>query len=443
MSARASEPTRSAPFFDHGLFLLHLNRGKEDLRKGLHDDARREFEEARRFRANDPEVLSNLALAMFHLGHLEEAERITRGLLVSHADSVPLLYNLGLILFKAGRSEAREPLERVLALAPGHRKAHLTVGLILQREGRLDEATRHFAAAGSDKKVEVDGDDTITRTARAAASGRTAPGTPAPSVKPESFDDSAARRREPATQPIPHVAAGPAPYEVPLPPPVAPLEPPAPAQTAPVAAVPAVAAPVPSAPVPPAAPAPPVPQPAFSPRPGGLVAADAHRGVLVRRTALTGRSGVAGLVADDRLSGALARFFVRAAGNGSVLLLDPKRALHLVHLRNEFLSADPSRVLGFDAALTYREDPAFEFRRQIALPFVKLFGTGSVAFSASAEPARLEVTPETPLTLSARSLLAYGGDVAVDLVEDADPLADLGGGPVLSVSGSGYVLIEA
>ena len=196
MSTRASEPTRSAPFFDHGLFLLHLNRGKEDLRKGLHDDARREFEEARRFRANDPEVLSNLALAMFHLGHLEEAERITRGLLVSHADSVPLLFNLGLILFKAGRSEAREPLERVLALAPGHRKAHLTVGLILQREGRLDEATKHFAAAGSEKKVEVDGDDTITRTARAAASGRTAPGTPAPSVKPESFDDSAARRRE-------------------------------------------------------------------------------------------------------------------------------------------------------------------------------------------------------------------------------------------------------
>ncbi|MRR13380.1 tetratricopeptide repeat protein, partial [bacterium] len=176
MSTRASEPTRSAPFFDHGLFLLHLNRGKEDLRKGLHDDARREFEEARRFRPNDPEVLSNLALAMFHLGHLEEAERTTRGLLVSHADSVPLLFNLGLILFKAGRSEAREPLERVLALAPGHRKAHLTVGLILQREGRLDEAKRHFTAAGSERKVESEGDDTITRAARAAASTWPSPG---------------------------------------------------------------------------------------------------------------------------------------------------------------------------------------------------------------------------------------------------------------------------
>jgi uncharacterized protein (AIM24 family) len=425
MSSRASEPTRSAPFFDHGLFLLHLNRGKEDLRKGLHDDARREFEEARRFRSNDPEVLSNLALAMFHLGHLEEAERITRGLLVSHADSVPLLFNLGLILFKAGRPEAREPLERVLALAPGHRKAHLTVGLILQREGRLDQANRHFTAAGSDRKVGFDGDDTITRTARAAASGPSVSDAPAPAVKPEAFDDSSARR-EPATQPISPRAEEAS--VAPIPPPVAPLPPPQGREAFAAAGGP--------------------PHPTFQPvaffaRPGGLVAADAKGGVVLRRTALTGRTGVAEMSADESLAGSLDRFFVRAVGQGGVLLLDPRRALHLVHLRNEFISADPARLYGFDSALTYREDPAFEFRRQIALPFLKLFGTGTVAFSAAGEPARVEVTPESPLTLASRSLLAYGGDVAVDLVEDADPLADLGGGPVLSVSGSGYVLIDA
>jgi hypothetical protein len=424
MSARASEPTRNAPFFDQGLFLLHLNRGKDDLRKGLHDDARREFEEARRYRPNDPEVCSNLALATFHLGHLEEAERITRGLLVSHADSVPLLFNLGLILFKAGRPEAREPLERVLALAPGHRKAHLTVGLILQREGRLDEARRHFAAAGSDRKVEADGDDTITRTARAAVLGRSAPGGQAPTVKPETFGDAPALG-EPSTQPIAPVLEPPGREE--LPPPVEPL--PAPPAVRP--APPSQAAP------------PPAPPTAFVARPGGVVAADVRSGILVRRTALTGRTGVAELTPDDSLSGALARYFVRASGTGGVLLLDPRRGVHLVHLRSEFLSADPARLFGFDASLTWREDPAFEFRRQIALPFLKLFGTGCVAFSTATDPARLEVTSDMPLTLSSRSLLAYGGDVAVDLVEDADPLADLGGGPVLSVSGSGYVLIEA
>lgn len=424
MSTRASEPTRNAPFFDHGLFLLHLNRGKEDLRKGLHDDARREFEEARRYRPNDPEVCSNLALATFHLGHLEEAERITRGLLVSHADSVPLLFNLGLILFKAGRPEAREPLERVLALAPGHRKAHLTVGLILQREGRLDDAKRHFAAAGSDRRLETDGDDTITRTARAAALGRATPDAHVPTVKPEAFGD-ALSPQEPSTQPIEPPPEPP--RREALPPPVEPLAAPPAAKFA----HPAQVAPAPA------------PPPAFVARPGGLVAADARGGILVRRTALTGRTGVAEMTPDDSLSGALARYFVRVSGTGGVLLIDPRRGVYLVHLRNEFLSADPARLFGFDGSLTWREDPAFEFRRQIALPFLKLYGTGCVAFSTVADPARLEVTPDTPLTLAARSLLAYGGDLAVDLVEDADPLADFGGGPVLSVSGSGYVLIEA
>ncbi|HMM35923.1 MAG TPA: tetratricopeptide repeat protein [Thermoanaerobaculia bacterium] len=426
MSSRTSEPGRSAPFFDHGLFLLHLNRGKEDLRKGLYDDARREFEEARRFRATDPEVLSNLALAMFHLGHLDDAERITRGLLVSHADSVPLLFNLGLILFKAGRAEAREPLERVLALAPGHRKAHLTVGLLLQREGRLAEANRHFEAAGSERKAGFDGDDTITRTARSAASGPAEPGAFVPSVKPEAFDDSRARR-EPSTQPIQAPQPPPeAPRAAPVPPAVAPVAPPVPART-PVG-------------VPEATPG---PRPTFTPRPGGVVAVDLRDGVLVRRTALAGRTGVAELEADGSLPGALSRFFVRGTGAGGVLLVDPRRSLHLVFLRGEFLSADPARLFGFDARLTYREDPAFEFRRQIALPFLKLFGSGAVAFSVAAEPARLEVSSETPLTLSCRSLLAYGGELTVDLVEDSDPLAELGGGPVVTVSGAGWVLIEA
>ena len=420
MSGRVSEPVRSAPFFDHGLFLLHLNRGKEDLRKGLHDDARREFEEARRFRATDPEVLSNLALAMFHIGNLDEAERITRGLLVSHADSVPLLFNLGLILFKAGRSEAREPLERVLALAPGHRKAHLTVGLLLQREGRLAEANRHFEAAGSERKAGFDGDDTITRTARSAASSSAEPGAFVPSVKPEAFDDSRTRR-EPSTQPIQPPQAPPEPSRsAPLPPAVAPVVPPGSVRA--------------SAGAPEAAQGPP---PAFSSRPGGVVAVDLRGGVLVRRTALAGRTGVAGLEADASLPGALSRFFVRGTGTGGVLLVDPRRSLHVAFLRGEFLSADPARLFGFDAQLTYREDPAFEFRRQIALPFVKLFGTGVVAFSVSAEPARLEVSPETPLTLSCRSLLAYGGDLTIDLVEESDPLADLGGGPVVTASGAG------
>jgi hypothetical protein len=62
MASRGSETTRAfrpAPFFDHGLFLLHLNRGKEEMARGHHEAARREFDEAQRLRPQDPEVLLN------------------------------------------------------------------------------------------------------------------------------------------------------------------------------------------------------------------------------------------------------------------------------------------------------------------------------------------------------------------------------------------------
>ena len=484
--------SRGAPFFDHGLFLLHLNRGKEHLKRGLFDDARREFEDARRFRSQDPEVLSNLALALFHLGHLEDAERITRSLLSSHADSVPLLFNLGLILYKAGRPEAREPLERVLALAPGHRKAHLTLGLLLQREGRADDAGRHLKLAGAGR-TGFDGDDTISRTARVAAAQGVLAGGPTPAVKPDSFEGPAGPSSEPITKPVEAVKPGvAAPHAVPettapaegegespraaIPEPAASAEPageeaeapasgttqpamPALPRSAPEAEAPPPGTPAPPRPAAPVIVRPPrgeepsrVPVPAPLPRPpshvpfasrgGGAVAADCRGGIVVRRSALTGRSGGTSLVADEVLGGILAGVFVRSTGSGSLFLLDARRHLHLVHLRDEFLSVDPARILGFEAVLSYREDPAFEFRRQIPLPFVKLFGTGIVACATTSPPARMDVTGDFPLTVSARSLVAYGGDVELDLVEDADPLADLGGGPVVAVSGTGFLLLD-
>ena len=108
---RVDAAFRPAPFFDHGLFLLHLNRGKEEMRADT-TSARREFEEAQRLRPHDPEVLLNLSITLFHLGQFEEAERMTRDLLAAHAESVPLLFNLGLILFKSGRDARRESRSR-------------------------------------------------------------------------------------------------------------------------------------------------------------------------------------------------------------------------------------------------------------------------------------------------------------------------------------------
>jgi hypothetical protein len=409
---------RPAPFFDHGLFLLHLNRGKEEMREGQHELARREFEEAQRLRPHDPEVLLNLSMTLFHLGLYSDAERMTRDLLGSHPDAVPLLFNLGLILFKSGNdAEAREPLEQVLALAPAHRKAHLTLGLILQRVGDTEEAQRHFRMAGAELKDGAEDDDSVSRTARAAAkqsakdaSARTQP---TPTVKPEPLDSIGSGAR-----PIPAVAK------------IRPVSSPGvwkfskKAETGPV---PGLAAPIGP----------------FSPKPGGFLSAACQRGLRVRRGVIVGRSGLPDLEADGRLDPPLGQLLIAASGDGTLLLADQGRVPFLKMLSNEFLSVEPARLLAFEAALSYREDPAFEFRNRIATPFLKLFGTGAVALSVVAEPARFDVEKDQPFTIAARAVVAFGGDLTPELLEESDPIAALGAGPVVRFVGAGTVLADA
>jgi tetratricopeptide (TPR) repeat protein len=411
VSARGSEPARprAVPFFDQGLFLVHLNRGKELARRGEHDGARRELEAALQLRPHDPEVAASLSLTFFHLGQYEDAERLTRDLLATHAESVPLLLNLGLILWKAGRDEdAVSPLARALELSPSHRKAHLALGLVLQRKGDSERAREHFRLAGAERPQGGDGDDTLAKTARTASRVEAGRSRPAPHVKPEGLEtgEIAPQRAE-----APAIEAR------------VPEEPPSPMPAA------ASAAPMPGRSGP------------FTPHPGGFLAARCEDGVYVRRGVLTGRTGAPLLEAERRLTGALAKHLVLATGTGTVLLLSRGRMPRLRMLEEEFVSLDPGRLLGFEASLAYREDPAFELRRAVA-PFLKLYGSGVVALAVGSEPARFEVTESQPLTLSAKAVVAFGGDLTPDLLEESDPLAEFGSGPVLRFTGTGYVLAE-
>ncbi len=425
--SRGSETTRAfrpAPFFDHGLFLLHLNRGKEEMARGHHEAARREFDEAQRLRPQDPEVLLNLSITLFHLGQFGPAEVKTRELLQEHDDSVPLLFNLGLILFKSGRDvEAQDPLEKVLALAPAHRKAHLTLGLIAQRAGAYENAQKHFRLAGAELRDGSEGDDSVARTARAAAAEvRAAALTPSPG--PNDTRPAPAVRED--TRPTPVVK-------------LEPLDSLASSgkrnlvssgvrpRSGSFARADVVA--------PPMGP--------FTPKPGGFLSASCAGGLRLRRGVIVGRQGVPALATDARLDGALAGILVTASGEGTLLLADQGRVPHLKSLSNEFLSVETSRLLGFDEALTYREDPAFEYRDKIVRPFLKLFGTGSVALAVVSEPARFEVERQNPFTIAARAVVAYGGDLTPELLEESDPIAGLGAGPVLRFVGSGYVLADA
>jgi len=410
-------PYRPAPFFDHGLFLLHLNRGKEELRKGQVEVARREFEEAKRLRPHDPEVLLNLSITLFHLGSFVEAERLTRELLISHENAVPLLFNLGLILFKSGREdEAREPLERVLALAPAHRKAHLTLGLICQRAGEAERSQKHFRMAGAELKDGAEDDDSISRMARqAAAMPVRTPGAAAPQpppVKPEPADSMARAGRTLS-------ASG--------------------SWSRPISGTFRVGRRPDSSPglalVTPVGP--------FSVKAGGLLAATTGDGLRVRKGSVVGRTGHPVLEADTRLEGTLGGLLLKVSGPGSILLADAGRVPFLRTLSRESLSVEPTRLLAFEETLTYREDPAFERRRELDRPFLKLTGTGAVALSGVSDAARFEVEWGQPLTLVHRVVVAWSGELVPEILEAPEAGAGFEAGPVVRFVGAGYVLADA
>ncbi len=414
----SAAPFRPAPFFDHGLFLLHLNRGKEELRKGQHEVARREFEEAKRLRPHDPEVLLNLSITLFHLGSFLEAERLTRELLVAHENAVPLLFNLGLILFKSGREdEAREPLERVLALAPAHRKAHLTLGLICQRAGETERAQKHLRMAGAEMKDGAEEDDSISRMARQAAAmpargpGSAAP-QPPPPVKPEPADSMAGPGRTLGSSGSWSRSVS-GTFRVGRRP-----------DSSPALALVASVGP-------------------FSPKAGGLLAVETVDGLRVRKGTIVGRSGQPALEPEPRLEGALAGILLKASGPGSLLLADGGRVSFVRTLSRESLSVEPTRLLAFEDSLAFREDPAFERRKEIEKPFLKLTGSGAVAISGVGEPARFEVEWGQPLTLLLRVVVAFGGEVIPELLEPSDSAPAFEGGPVVRFVGAGYVLADA
>lgn len=425
MSGRSAEPGpgRTAPFFDQGIFLLHLNRGKEELRLGHYEEARRELEDARRFRPQEPEVLANLGFALFHLGQYEDAETITRDVLSSFPSSVPLLFNLGLILFKAGRfGEAKAPLEKVIQIAPVHRKAHLTLGLVFQKLGLGDPAAEHFRAAGAERIVGGEEDDTLSRLARAAKNGSGArkvgknevaevaevAEVTTPIVKPELFSPTKpvlASVEPPGSAPYPRPDVG---RKV---------------------ADESEAAPKLSGP--------------FLVSAGGMLSAKTVAGIVVRQDAITGRRGFPVLEPETRLSGPFERLFLRASGEGILLLVHRNRQPYLIGPGRGFLSVDPSRVLAFESTLGFREDPSFEFRRPGAPPFLKFLGDGVVALAVDSEPDRVPVSIAEPLLMAAANVVAYVGELDAETVEPSARYAELGDRPLCRFTGNGTVVVDA
>ena len=108
------------PPFDQGLFLLHLNRARRNVRAGSFDEAWTELEQARSLRPQDEDVLNLVSLLEFKRGRYDEAAVAARALIAENPSSEVLRSNLGLILYKAGRlAEAEKELRSAIELSPG------------------------------------------------------------------------------------------------------------------------------------------------------------------------------------------------------------------------------------------------------------------------------------------------------------------------------------
>ncbi len=150
MARRSDTP---APF-DQGLFLVHLNRGKEYFEKRSYGEAAQELNQARRMRPTDETVLNLLGLAYFKLEKYQEADKIYRQLIEVNSISDVLHFNHGLVCFKLGALDSAEAaFLRALELVPENAKVNFYLGNIYEKKRQFYNAIFQYRKAGANIMV--------------------------------------------------------------------------------------------------------------------------------------------------------------------------------------------------------------------------------------------------------------------------------------------------
>jgi uncharacterized protein (AIM24 family)/Tfp pilus assembly protein PilF len=145
---------QSSTPFDQGLFLVHLNRGREHFDARNFADAAEELEEARRLRPSDDTVLNLLGLAYFKQEKFREADSVYRKLIELNPESSTLFFNLGLVCFKlADLDRAEATFLRTLELKPDNQKTHFYLGNIYEKKKQYYNAIFQYRKAGANIMV--------------------------------------------------------------------------------------------------------------------------------------------------------------------------------------------------------------------------------------------------------------------------------------------------
>lgn len=437
----------AAPPFDHGVFLLHYNRGREAFQEGRYGEARKELEMAQKMRPDDSDVLNLLGLVYFKTNALPEAEVIYRRLVRDNTTVFVLYSNLGLILFKLGKiDESEQYLLKAVELRPNYAKSHLYLGMLYRQKHKLGLALEHLRFAGADKLArEVE----LELSGGAEESGRAK----APKPEPARTEAVAAPVAPPAEPPAAFPPRGQAPPASPT------------TQEARVDTLPDMSSAAARARgekeegedtqkvramKPPERSEAEVRSRAaqklqdavdetshvegrqidlgrkiegasktFTLHENGFLEIDFRNNVHIRRGTVSSYSGNLRFISESGLLGTTAATMVKVEGSGRIFLYEKGLKTFLLDLNDEFIYVEGSNLLALEDSLSFRVEPIYDGTYQKKIDTIKIFGKGSLAISTRIEPLTLRVTPEYPLSISSSALVAWTGNIIPLVIDDS------------------------
>lgn len=388
---------RLASPFDHGVFLLHYNKGREAFQEGRYAEARRELENAQRMRPDHSDVLNLLGLVYFKTNSFPEAEVIYRRLATDNPNVFIVHSNLGLILFKQGKlDEAEYFLKRSVELRPNYAKSHLYLGLLYRQRRRYQQSLEHLRFAGAERLIrEVEAE-----------------------MRPQPPEQPAVttQRVAPITLPQTGTAQAPVAASTKL-------------QEAMDQAVGEAISKT------------------FALHENGFLEINFARSVHVKKGTVSSYSGNLKFQAETGLVGTTAQTLVKATGHGKIFVFEKGRKTFLLDLNQEFIYVEGGNLLALEDTLTYRVEPIYDSSYQRKIDTVKIFGKGALAMSTSIEPLTLRVTRDYPLSISSSALVAWTGNLIPTVVDDQsmeNVMIESGtdGGFQIRFEGDGVVISE-
>lgn len=362
----------STPPFDQGVFLMHLNKGKEALRQNDLDQAKLELEIALKYRPEDEELLNILGMVYFKLKKYSEAEILYKKLVKLNPDIFILRSNLGVVLFKQEKiEESMVHFQRAIDLKPNYLKAHLYLGLIYKKTGKLGLALEHFKFAQADvqvkeieailseKKEEIPKKESpeITRSFKIQ---------PKEEGKPlKTITDVFQRDTSEILEKI----------EV--------------SKVEPTKAM----------------------EKKFYLHHNGFLEVHSDGKVYIKRSSLRSYVGNFSFEQLQDLKTTSAHEIVEARGKGKLFVFEKGNQTYLFELNQEFVYVEGSHILALEENLLFRSEPIHDYKNNKTLQTFKIYGKGALALTTHMEPLTLRVTPEFPLTIISSSVVAWTGNL--------------------------------